>query len=163
MKATVLFLCFIGLCLTSTSLWSLQTCPSGYYPVGGRDAGWFGCAPVNGQSGTEPADPGPEWATRWGAIATGKGAFGTANNLSSARKAEKAALNQCKANGGKDCKINLSFGNQCAALAWGTASNYVEPAADILLAENGALKSCGEVTQDCKIFYSACSYPERKR
>jgi Domain of unknown function (DUF4189) len=144
-----------------TELSAEGNCPPGYYQTGATD--YVGCAPLPGQGGTAPPDPGPEWATRWGAIATANGAFGTANNLSSARKAEKTALNRCKANGGKDCKINLSFGNQCAALAWGTASNYVEPAADILLAENGALKSCGEVTQDCKIFYSACSYPERKR
>jgi hypothetical protein len=135
-------------------------CPAGYYESSG--GGVSGCIAYPTASG-QPPDPGPQWSTRWGAIATANGAFGTANNLSSARKAEKAALKQCKANGGKDCRVTLSFGNQCAALAWGSTVNSTKPAGDLSQAEANAMASCNAATQNCKVFYSACSYPQRIR
>jgi Domain of unknown function (DUF4189) len=143
------------------SLSAEGNCPPGYYQTGATD--FVGCAPLPAQAGDEPADPGPKWASRWGAIATGKGAFGTANNLSSARKAKKAALKQCKENGGQNCKISISFGNQCAALAWSASWIDAAAATDVQQAEAKAIKECSDLTEVCKIYYSACSYPERVR
>lgn len=130
-------------------------CPPGYYQTGATD--FVGCAPIPGYGGAAPSEPAPEWRSRYGAIATANGAFGTANDETSAKKAEKKAMKQCEANGGKDCRVSLSFGNQCAAMAWGDTVTSSEPAADIPQAEAQALKSCGERTQNCKIYYSACS------
>jgi Domain of unknown function (DUF4189) len=164
MRLAALLLCFTGFCLPSTSLRAQQmACPPGSVPIGGGDAGWSSCSPVSGQGETTPPDPGPEWATRWGAIATANGAFGTANNFPIARKAEKAAMNRCQANGGKDCVITLSFANQCAALAWGSTVNSTKAAANIGEAEGNAMSTCNAEAGNCKIYYSACSYPERIR
>jgi Domain of unknown function (DUF4189) len=36
------------------------------------------------------------------------------------RAAEKAALKQCKSRGGgKSCRIQISYADQCAVIAWG--------------------------------------------
>jgi hypothetical protein len=162
MTVLVRWACGFYLCLASASAWSQQMmCPPGSVPIGGGNAGWVGCSPVPGS--TVAPNPGPAWSTRWGAIATANGAFGTANAMSSARKAEKMALKQCKGKGGKDCRVTLSFANQCAALAWGAAVNTTQPAGDLPEAEALALRTCSERTQNCKVFYSACSYPQRIR
>jgi hypothetical protein len=136
-------------------------CPPGYYQTGATD--FVGCAPLPGAAGAAATHPGLSWSSRWGAIATASGAFGTANNVSSARKAEKMAMKQCRANGGKNCRVNLSFSNQCVALAWGNTFNSAKYATDIAQAETMAMNSCSRDTQNCKVFYSACSYSERIR
>ena len=160
-----------------TALWAIALpiyaegrCPDGYFPVGGGNAGWDGCAPMDGGVGSAsqpPANLGPSWATRWGAIAAGGGGFGTPENALSKRKAEKAALKQCKATAGTSssaCKVITSYYNQCAAISWGDNgksgwANWPQ-IADV---QTAALNTCGKVTTNCKLYYAGCSYPERVR
>jgi hypothetical protein len=166
MRATAFLFFGILLFLGSTSTRSQQiACPPGSVPIGGGNAGWVSCSPAPDQGGAEPATAGPQWATRWGAIATAGGAFGTANNMSSKRKAANAAMAQCKANGGKDCEIALTYWNQCAALVWGDTTAISRGDADPRKAESGAMQACSAVAgnNDCKLYYSACSYPEQVR
>lgn len=135
-------------------------CPDGCFPIGGGNAGWEGCAPMGGSE--EPS--GPEWSTRWGAIATASdvGAYGFSYSQGSKRAAEKKALSQCKKNsGGKTCKLRHTYHDQCAALAWGEEGNDVASAAELKDAERLALGACTKWTGGCAIEYSGCSYPER--
>jgi hypothetical protein len=150
----------LSLLLHSYTAIANGNCPAGYYESSG--GGVSGCIAYPTASG-QPPDPGPQWSTRWGAIATATGTFGTANNLSSKRKAQKEAMKRCKAQGGKDCSVLLSFYNQCGALVGGDTRTLAYGDAELAKAESGAMANCSAATQNCKLYYSACSYPERIR
>lgn len=103
-RSAILF--FSIMWLPATIAWAEGNCPSGYYPIGGGNGGWNGCAPMSSGSGSGsgPANPGASWATRWGAIATDRvGTFGT-EGLASKRQAKSAALAECKKHGGKNAR-----------------------------------------------------------
>lgn len=81
-------------------------CPPGYFPVGGGGAGWEGCAPMGGEPGEGTDTSAPEWETRWGAIATGSGAFGAVENARSKKEAERIAMARClQSTANARCKI----------------------------------------------------------
>jgi Domain of unknown function (DUF4189) len=87
-------------------------CPDGYYPIGGGNAGWEGCAAYEVAPGQPQPDPGPLWVSRWGAIAVdgAAGKFGGEDGLQSKRKAEKAAIRECQKYGGKNrCFLSQSM------------------------------------------------------
>ena len=146
---------------------SLYACPPGYVPWQG--IGVAGCAPTGsaGESGgsLQPTDPGPQWQTRWGAIAIGSGGgFGAVGDLISKRQAEKTAMRQCKARtkNAKTCQV-FSYYNQCAVVAWGSTNYTVQGAANIDRATQLAMRDCSERTSDCQVFYTNCSYPQPVR
>lgn len=162
--------CFLGslALLVAGSAWAEGNCPQGYYPIGGGNGGWAGCAPIptsGGGASSPPPPPGPAWETRWGAIAhDGKiGRFGGAEGLSSKRKAEKAAIAECKRNGGKSCKIKLSYYNQCGAMAWGNNWMVVSRGPERDSTIQDAVSSCNKDSSNCQPYYAGCSYPERVR
>jgi hypothetical protein len=115
-------------------------------------------------AGQLPPDTGPYWAKRWGAIAVDPtlGKFGGVEGFSSRGKAERAAVKECKKNGGKKCGP-YSYYNQCGALAWG--DNFLVrssgPLYDNTVAE--AVKQCGAKSENCKPYYAGCSYAEQVR
>jgi hypothetical protein len=133
-------------------------------PYGIPSAGNPGCVPPDQsyQSTAEIPVRGPEWQKTWGAIAFGRTSItGTSTGLKSKRKAEKEALNQCRAKGGSECRISLSYQNQCAAIAWGESSAATQSAESIEVASALAMKNCSKSTTDCQIYYSNCSDPIR--
>lgn len=139
-------------------------CPPGFFPIGGGNAGWEGCAPMGGGEDEETESDGPQWETRWGAIATGRGAFGAAENARSKKEAEKTAMARClQSTVNARCAIKGSYKNQCVALAWGDKGSisYRGP----IESENRqkAMELCSRETTDCAIYYSACSLPARIR
>jgi hypothetical protein len=86
------------------------TCPEGYYPIGGSDAGWIGCAPIPGAHPIQP-DPSPSTSSRslpsyiavaWHGNATDVWATW---NQDSDEKAKKAALDACNKAMGSGCTI----------------------------------------------------------
>jgi Domain of unknown function (DUF4189) len=157
------FVSLIGLTLASGYVHAEGNCPKGYYPYNATGA-QVACAPIPGYGGSNaPSDPGPQWQTRWGAIATTNGAFGAANDMPSKRKATREALKSCRANGGQKCTVKMTFYNQCGALAWGDAGNTTFNSPELKDAEESAVKGCNEHTRNCRVFYSACSYPARVR
>lgn len=142
-------------------------CPPGYVPWQG--IGVTGCAPTGsgGESGgvLQPADPGPQWQTRWGAIAIGNGGgFGAVGDLISKRQAEKHAMKECKlrAKNAKTCQV-FSYYNQCAVVAWGSTNYTVQGAANLDRATQLAMSDCSQRTSDCQVFYTNCSYPQPVR
>jgi hypothetical protein len=128
-------------------------CPPGYFPIGGGNAGWEGCAPYEVPTdGGPPVDPGPQWAIRWGAIAVdgAAGKYGGIEGMSSQSSANKAAVKLCRQNGGSACKVLASYHNQCGSMAWGddrysgyTGPNY-QQTMDLAVAE------CAKATANCK-------------
>lgn len=161
----MLFLVFIAVTFPA---WAEGNCPDGYFPIGGGNAGWQGCAPMDsGSTNTQitPPDPGPYWQTRWGAIAAdgSTGTFGVSNDVASKRVAEKNAKAMCKSKGGRKCKLQSTFYNQCGALAWGDTHYSSFRAPDIDDAKKSAVEHCEKTTTNCRVYYSACSYPVRVR
>lgn len=150
------------LILTIFSCESLaQVCPYGAYP-GRLDEPQI-CLPPPDED-VQPQTSRARWETRWGAIATDdtKGIIGAVKNAKNKRSANKAALQQCKLNGGgKKCALTLTYFNQCSAVAWGDTSRAAAGRAGTDFAAEAAMKTCHTRTTNCKIVYSACSLAER--
>jgi hypothetical protein len=152
-----LFACF------QTPAVCAQTCPVGSYPVGGGNAGWEGCVPMNDSA--PPPPPGPEWRTQWIAIALGGTGFGAGIDMPSKQKAEKEALAQCRRSTKDKCRIAGVTYNQCMATADSGVSAMNFRAPKLQDAEQGALQYCreSEPNANCRIHFSHCSYPVRIR
>ena len=143
-----------------------NTCPPGYYPIGGGTGGWTGCAPIPNGNTQSPPDPGPQWASRWGAIYVQpeRGAFGISENMPSKGKARKAAEKDCIARGGRKCRMIIESRNQCSALAGNELSTIGSRRSTKEEAESAALAEClRDSGRECALVYSGCSYPVRIR
>ena len=161
---------FLLVIISSVSFFAkAQTaCPTGVTP------GSALCGP--GPAGyVEPPPPTPsgEWETKWGAVAsdtTGTGNIGVAEKKESKEDALKEALAQCKSLGGGQCKVDMWYANQCAAIA----SPYQNgspakgnPASrsgkDSSVAQQAAKSACMKYNSSnvdsCVIIYSGCSQP----
>lgn len=116
-------------------------------------------------SGSEPANPGPSWATRWGAIAVDDsvGTFGGVEGLTSKRQAQRAAIADCKRHGGKKCKISIAYYNQCGVLASSDTYSITTSGPSMDETTQRAINACSKKSQNCKPYYGGCSYPERVR
>lgn len=157
-------LVFLLLCCCGAVRADGGSCPDGYYPVGGQGAS--GCAPIPGYSDSEgnpEFQASPAWETRWGAIAVdfAMGKFGVGNARRTKDEAEKLALDECKKEGGARCEIDLTYYNQCGAIAWGASSAITFRAETKEIASAHAIEACSEKTADCKIYYANCSLPAR--
>lgn len=160
-----------GLLLLASVVHAEGNCPSGYYPIGAPpgQGGPQGCAPIPGynnsqqQAQSQPLPPPPQWASRWGAIATDgpKGSLGTASGLSSKGDAERVALDDCSAKGGTQCKVDIAYDNECAAVVVGDGGYNTPAAATVDKAVEIGMKTCSTTTTNCHVYYSACSLPVR--
>ncbi|HEV7123136.1 MAG TPA: DUF4189 domain-containing protein [Rhodanobacter sp.] len=150
-------------------------CPPGYYPypssaVQGQPAPQ-GCAPIPGynnqqQAPTQPHRSPPQWANQWGAVATDgpAGILGATTNSLSQSEAERIAIADCQTKGGQNCKVDVSYGNQCAAVVVGSMGYAVNPGINLKEAIQKGMKTCSEGgATNCLIYYSACSLPVRIR
>ena len=134
-------------------------CPPGQYPVGGQ--GWQGCNPIPGYENQQPA---PRWERRWGAIATDgtNDALGVATDRRSEREASQMAMQDCRSKGGVNCKIDITYDNQCAAVVVGGGGYNVSNAATVNKAVASGVKACeSEGRSNCRAYYTACSLPVR--
>lgn len=104
------------------------------------------------------------WRDSWGAIAMdgNTAQSGTVTGLPSKSEAIKAALDQCRANGGPACEVRLTYYNQCAAVAQRPSGGPISVARAEFQeqAEKMAVSACGG-PGTCKAVYAACSLPER--
>lgn len=145
-------------------------CPPGFYPIGGQ--GVQGCAPIPGATatGSEASIPAPAprptgyWTETWGAISTAKstGDIGVTYGKPSKGEADSDALGKCATYGAKDCRIALSYKNQCVAIAKGAGGSYVHSArsSSIERATSIAMKGCIANTEGaCEVVHTNCSEP----
>jgi len=98
---------------------------------------------------------------RWGAIALGGDGFGATRGRTSEEAAVSGAMRQCEESGGTgECRIRLTYRNQCAAYATGDNRQVgIAYAASVAAASRLALRSCTEASRHCQIQYAACSTP----
>jgi hypothetical protein len=142
------------------------SCPPGQYPAGGQ--GWQGCNPIPGYGSQQqaPQQPAPQWESRWGAIATSvpDGVLGVSTDRSSKREASQAATSDCTAKGGLNCKIEIAYDNQCAAVIVGDGGYNAPIANTVNKAVEVGMKTCRDAGRaNCHVYYSACSLPVRTR
>lgn len=142
---------------------ALGNCPEGMYPISAP--GVMGCAPL-----PQVQPRGPRWEPRWGAIASdfsGSGLGGYSLEMRSKRTASRQALKYCRAAGGKECKVTITYSNTCIFIATpflggrSTGGNsHAVWGGDKMEAERSAIKTCGaEHGVECRITYSGCSLP----
>lgn len=111
-----------------------------------------------------PIQPQVRWADRWGAIAidNATSSVGVSENQISKSAASAESLRRCASEGNsQNCKVILSYYNQCAALAWGTEYSGYGRAETQTQAQSVAMQGCTKGAPDCKVVYSACSLPVR--
>lgn len=137
-----------------------QGCPDGFTPNAAGTPGQQ-CIPIGGQTRPGSGGAAERWENRWGAIATDKetGKVGIFGDMTTRRKAETGAIAQCQRKGGADCKLQLTYYNQCGVLAWGNGKMSTASAPTVEEASEMALKECERVAgKGCEIFFSDCSY-----
>ena len=115
--------------------------------------------------------PGPEYQTTWAAFAIdvsvdGETArFGSASGHEKRKAARKDALERCRATGAQDCRIVLTFANQCAALAFPDpvyGKRYGARASRTSYeSKRLALEECG--SEECRVVEVNCTIPYRIR
>jgi hypothetical protein len=139
-------------------------CPDGYYPLGTPGGGWQGCAPLPGNDPAYQHAPQEKWADQWMAIATDsvKGTLGTSIGMPDRYKAEQVAIADCQTKGGIQCKLDVSYGNGCAAMVVGDGGYNSNGAATLDKATRLSMKTCTNAGHtNCHVYYSACSLPKR--
>jgi hypothetical protein len=139
-------------------------CPNGETATGPRSpANPLGCVPNPQAQNGQSAQPRGRWETRWGAYAIdgAKGRLGAVASARTKKQAVKAAIVQCRLNGGADgCKkATFSYFNQCVAVAWGDATYRGSSRATLDEATKDTMQSCNNATSNCKIVYADCSLP----
>jgi len=136
-------------------------CPDGMTPFQNGNDPTPKCYPIQDGQSAAPTQPRGRWLTRWGAIATDKvnGFFGAVTDYANKRDAKKAAIGQCKTNGGSLCEFRLAYYNQCAVIAWGDSSLSIQGKETVKAASELALPQCSKASNNCKIVYADCSLP----
>jgi len=101
------------------------------------------------------------WKDRWGAIASNSssGVIGTASGRPTKEMAEEQALLQCEIVSAKDCVLEISYFNQCAAMITGENTYATARAETKALAIDLGMKICVKENSNCEVYYSDCSFP----
>lgn len=136
-------------------------CPQGEYPQSGN--GWRTCVPIPGAQSNARATPKVHWVDRYNAIASDlpMGILGTSVDQVSNGAAVTAAISDCEAKGGKQCRLDLAVRNGCIAMVVGDERRIVDMGDTQDDAEKIALRKCGKEDTNCVVYYSACSPPIR--
>jgi len=141
-------------------------CPPGQYPVGGQ--GVLGCAPIPGYESQGMQQPAGHWQSRWGAIAYSDStqAAGAAVDKLEQEAAKQTAMTQCQREGAADCRIIMSYENQCAVMvsprtqvagALGGLGNGITLEAALAQANSKCMDPAGD---GCEAVYIHCLTPE---
>jgi len=135
-------------------------CPQGKYQATPPDAPHMYCAPIPLNKNGQPL-PIPQRATHWGAIATEStlsSKIGAAVDLPTKGQAEQAALAQCADKGGQGCKVQISYGNGCAALIANDTAYQANADVTVDHAVQTGMQICTNAGHGtCHVVYSACS------
>lgn len=92
------------------------------------------------------------------------GISGIVAELSSKRKAIKAAISECKLRGGENCEIVATYKNQCLVVVSSGNKSQIVNAATIERATEIATHDCeADGSTDCHLYYSGCSVAKRVR
>ena len=101
------------------------------------------------------------WQKTWGAIAPSSvgGVLGTAVGAGSKREAKRLALADCQAKGGRSCRVDVAYQNQCVSMVTGDKTYSWARAASVAQATKLAMDDCNKDNESCDIYYFACTEP----
>ncbi|WP_454239189.1 DUF4189 domain-containing protein [Pseudomonas viridiflava] len=160
MPKIVLLLAFIPLFAAAQT-----ACPVGVAPGSPQ------CGPDSGTSRADsaPSRPTGEWIKTWGAIAgSAQGDQGwSSNGKYSENEASQDVLKKCTSSGATDCTVDLTYFNQCVAIAvpaQGGGKGSMFTGKDEQVASARALDQCKVgygVT--CSISFTDCTKPIFKK
>lgn len=151
-----------GFLLVCAAAASAQTaCPVGTPP------GSATCGPAPGGGGEippPPPRPSGEWLKTWGAVSSNHtGDIGVSSGKMSKREAEEEALRQCATWKTGDCKIDISYRNQCVAAVAALGNRRGGAVArnpTLEGAKTQAMQTCRETSGgECRILLAECSEP----
>ncbi|WP_329743300.1 DUF4189 domain-containing protein [Dyella sp. A6] len=140
---------------------ALEHCPSGTYLATPLGAPVTYCAPTPHDRQGKGVAPQPG-ASHWGAIAVDDGNpvdIGSSAGLSTKQQAKRAALADCNAKAGKACKVEIAYGDGCAALVQSN-DGHLLASADVTRthATQSGMKACADAGHPpCRVIYAACS------
>lgn len=160
---TMKLLVLVGLLLFASMTHSQQQPGVNCVPVQGE--GWQGCAPIDNsaQGQTRSKTPPQRWADYWGAMVSDDslGKLGVSNNVLNEAQAWQVAEDDCHAKGGSNCIHLISYRNECVAMVLGDKTYSFADATTASGAVQQAKERCLESTNNCHVYYSACSLPVR--
>ena len=136
-------------------------CPAGHYPIGGQ--GVQGCAPIPAAS-APVSRPNGKWIKTWGALvySNSTGDTGVATGKTSKSAAVDEALANCRGGGSPDCVSQVTYKNQCVAVArpttMGSEGAYFTGATEEIV-RRGALARCTRGGAICEGKYVDCTLP----
>jgi hypothetical protein len=150
-----------------------QGCPPGQYPIGGQGA--MACAPIpqENQVQQQPTPTG-EWIKTWGAVSMGSidatTSFGVTTGKLSKSDAEEDSLRRCGSHGEDNCKVLITYHNQCVAISepqinglpFSTGIVSASRAGTTVEASELSAADCAEKNRktpqaQCKLTYTACT------
>ncbi|MET0548325.1 MAG: DUF4189 domain-containing protein [Xanthomonas sp.] len=149
------------LCLPCMGAIAQTACPTGV------TAGSAQCLPDSDAS-SGAGRPTGEWIKTWGAIATASnGDVGSSTGKFSEQEAEDNALRLCSNFGNSDCKIMITYKNQCVAVvkaAEGRTGGKVVTGGSEEKAKSEALRQCKKSSgAECSVVGVDCSKPYFKK
>ena len=154
-------------------------CPAGQYPIGGQ--GVMACAPMPQQQQQQaPRRPTGEWIKTWGSIAMGSidsiTSYGVPTGKMSKAEAEADALRRCASHGETDCRVMLTYHNQCAVIAEPHINGKPFSTGVVQFVSAGSIDEASEIAKNdcqqkngatpeaqCNVVYKACSEPVFRR
>lgn len=131
-------------------------CPPGMIPEGGQ--GVSSCRPIPGYQQSQG-----HWMNQWEAITSDlpHHSGGASVNQPSEEEAVQAAMANCVSNGGVQCRVEITYANQCAAMVVGNTGHNADRANTIDQAVKLGIKVYTDAGDtDCRAFYEACSLPK---
>ena len=75
----------------------------------------------------------------------------------------QAATAMCQRKGGKNCRVDITYSNQCGALAWGSNHAVSARGRTLEIASKFAIDACENDWQEVRGLFSDCSLPVRAR
>ncbi len=136
-------------------------CPQGYYPTGGGNAGWHGCAPIPGYDSGQGQNNGPSghWEDSYGAVVFGDAKedgslrYSYSMNYSNENGALNRAFQECEQGGFLNCRKGATFWNGYMALASGEGDGiYWGINETVGKAKNRAIDECKKQYKNCTVF-----------
>ncbi|MBR8652113.1 DUF4189 domain-containing protein [Achromobacter sp. Marseille-Q0513] len=141
-----------------------QGCSDGYKPTPTQNG--IECRPIPGlyKGSGGGAAPQVRWEERWGAIVmdAASGMTGIGGGQRTEEAAIQSATAMCQRKGGKNCRVDITYSNQCGALAWGSNHAVSARGRTLEIASKYAIDACEKTTgKKCEVFFSDCSLPVR--
>ena len=128
-----------------------QGCADGYKPTPTQNG--VECRPVPGlyRGSGAGAAPGPLGGTL-GAIVmdAASGMTGIGGSQPTEEAAIQAATAMCQRKGGKNCRVDITYSNQCGALAWGSSHAVSARGRTLEIASKFAIDACENDRQEVR-------------